>query len=86
MRDAVQENTVSVRKGGRCWNGAHRDAGTLIHLINAPSDVRNVHGSFATALCGAEPGRRSYGWTPDEREVNCLKCKNKLNVQTTTER
>lgn len=61
-----------VKKGGRCFNGAHRDAGIIVHALkNAP----NYSGPcFEKALCGAEPGLRGYGWAETEREVNCPKC------------
>ena len=66
---------VPATKGGRCWNGAHRDAGQIVHLV----PPINGHGAwFSTALCGAEPGRRSYGWSESNKEVNCEKCKKKL--------
>lgn len=37
---------------GRCANGAERDGGTLYHAVRG-----------WRALCGAEPGRTSAGWS-----------------------
>lgn len=64
----------NVYKAGRAWNGAHRDAGTIVHLVEG----ENPNGSwFTKSLCGTEPGRRSYGWSPTSKEVNCKKCLDK---------
>lgn len=66
---------VSARKGGRCWNDAHRDSGYVIHAVEEQKG-----GGFwgDKALCGTEPGRRSYGWTGSDKEINCEKCLKKL--------
>jgi hypothetical protein len=61
----------NVYKGGRCFNGAHRDAGTIVHIIQGEEPNGYWGGK---ALCGAEPGRRSYGWSKTEKETNCQKC------------
>lgn len=29
---------------------------------------------FGEALCGASPGRRSYGWITSTQAVSCVKC------------
>lgn len=57
--------------GGRCRNGAERDAGRLFHAVPV--------GSYR-ALCGAEPGRTSVGWSSWGRgeEVTCSRCKSRL--------
>lgn len=60
-------------KGGRCWNGAHRDRGQVVHIV--PKLPTNTGGDwFSKSLCGSEPGRRSYGWSDTSKEPNCLKC------------
>lgn len=67
-----EHNIVShVYKGGRCFNGAHRDAGTIVHIING-SEPNGFWGG--KSLCGARPGMRGYGWAPTKKDVNCEKC------------
>lgn len=62
---------VAARKVGRCFNGAHRDAGTIIHLV----PERTANGDwFLKALCGTTPGRRGNGWTESEHLATCKKC------------
>ena len=60
-------------KGGRCWNGAHRDAGQIIHLVPAMPTYSSGDW-FYKAVCGTEPGRRSYGWNKTDKDANCPKC------------
>lgn len=57
--------------GGRCRNGAERDRGRLFHAVPI--------GSYQ-ALCGAEPGRTSVGWSDWGRweRVTCSRCRKKL--------
>ena len=57
--------------GGRCRNGAERDHGRLFHAVPI--------GSYQ-ALCGAEPGRTSVGWSDwgRDRDVTCSRCKSRL--------
>ena len=57
--------------GGRCWNGAHRDAGRVVHLVPDDESV------FGQALCGARPGARSYGWAETDNEATCKRCLSK---------
>jgi len=66
-------------KGGRCWNGAHRDAGKVVHAVH---EVDYAGDNFEKALCGTAPGPRSYGWTyaPNELDVNCPKCVKKMEA------
>lgn len=57
---------------GRLTDGAQRDHGVRIHAT-----LPHVAASYCRgkALCGAEPGRRSCGWSPpEERPVNCPTC------------
>ena len=56
---------------GRCRTGSER-GGTKAHAVAGDSD-------WATALCGAKPGRLSNGWS-DFRptEITCPKCIAKL--------
>jgi hypothetical protein len=84
-----------VYKSGRAWNGAHRDAGTIIHIIDGSEGTGFWGGK---AYCGTEPGRRSNGWEqkvtigPNREvikatEATCQKCidkYNKLNQIPTT--
>ena len=69
----------NVRKGGRCFNGAHRDSGAIIHIVEGDE----VNGFWGTkALCGTEPGRRGYGWTLANKDATCEKCiKNLTNKE-----
>jgi len=66
-------------KGGRCWNGAHRDAGTVNHAL--PSDACDT--SFDKALCGVTPGSRSYGWVMarERQVVTCKRCLAKMDAE-----
>lgn len=53
---------------GRCANGAEGGHGRIYHA------VKN-----SVALCGAEPGRHSAGWSTYEGEaVTCPACLKKL--------
>jgi len=59
--------------GGRCWNGAHRDAGRVVHAVKP----LGCHGSnMGKSLCGRKPGARSYGWAETTAPINCPKCVN----------
>lgn len=73
MTPAGSIQPVTAYKAGRCFNGAHRDAGTIIHLV--PPMPSNSSGFWGTkALCGVEPGRRGYGWDSTDRQATCPKC------------
>jgi hypothetical protein len=68
----------TVYKGGRCWNGVHRDAGRIVHLIEG----KEPNGFWGgKALCGVEPGRGAYGWVMTSRKANCHKCIKKAKQQ-----
>jgi hypothetical protein len=67
-------------KGGRCWNGNHKDRGQVVHCVPAMPDDCNGDW-FYKSLCGVEPGLRSYGWSTTDKQVNCLKCLKKLEEQ-----
>lgn len=67
---------INVKKGGRCWNAAHRDAGTIIHIVNVAEEPNGFFGD--KALCGTQPGARGYGWLKVEDEATCQKCLKKL--------
>lgn len=69
---------------GRCANGWQRDSGTLYHAVPGTSE-------WSKALCGAQPGRRSNGWS-DYRAAapTCPRClavlakrQQQLSTQTT---
>jgi hypothetical protein len=64
-----------LTKPGRCANGSQLDAGTRVHAVDTEYDW----GSFEPALCGTRPGRRTPGWSSDERDhATCPKCLKKL--------
>jgi hypothetical protein len=69
----------TVIKSGRAFNGAHRDAGTIVHLI-AGGEVNGFWGG--KSLCGTEPGRRGNGWHKVDKDATCYKCKTKLEKLT----
>lgn len=61
---------------GRCANGSELDSGTRWHAVPL-----GEHGLSWSALCGAEPGRRSAGWsswTVRGQAVTCPRCLGKL--------
>lgn len=72
--------TYHVSKGGRCWNGAHRDSGKLIHAVICEDRfAARISGPFFNkSVCGTTPGRTSYGWVEEEGEVSCPKCLKKM--------
>lgn len=62
-------NLQILRLAGRCSDGAERDGGTLFHVV--------PEGSWK-ALCGAQPGRRSVGWSAYVRATpSCIRCVSK---------
>lgn len=72
---------LAAKLAGRCANGLERGQGTKLHAIPA-AQVRH-HRGFAEAtgraLCGAQPGRRSVGWTACESHpVTCPRCQRAL--------
>lgn len=67
---------INVKKGGRSWNGFHSDKGVIIHAVPEP-EPNEYWGS--KALCGAIPGKRSYGWVKSDNIVSCEKCKKKVS-------
>ncbi|WP_168356106.1 hypothetical protein [Stenotrophomonas maltophilia] len=72
---------LAAKLAGRCANGLERGQGTKLHAIPA-AQVRQ-HGGFVEAtgkaLCGAQPGRRSVGWTVCEQHlVSCPRCQRVL--------
>jgi len=66
-------------KSGRAWNGAHRDAGVIVHAVE-PLPPTSGGDWFTKALCGAEPGRRGNGWAKSNNDINCPKCLKKLSA------
>ncbi|MGB5786635.1 MAG: hypothetical protein WBH11_14730 [Stenotrophomonas geniculata] len=74
-------DVLAAKLAGRCANGLERGQGTKLHAIPAVQVSR--HGGFVEAtgkaLCGAEPGRRSVGWTVCEQHpVSCPRCQRAL--------
>lgn len=70
----ASKNYVAAKKIGRCFNGFHRDSGTVIHLV--PAKPPRCGGDwFDKALCGTMPGLRGNGWTlAHEQTATCPKC------------
>jgi len=64
---------VPARKIGRCFNGAERDRGTIVHLVEE-QPVTSCGDWFDKALCGSQPGFRGNGWTKSDKDANCPKC------------
>jgi hypothetical protein len=74
----VGKKVFPAQKSGRAFNGAHRDAGSIIHAV-----TDNSFPSWNKALCGVEPGRRGNGWhyIEDGRFVDCPKCLKKMSAK-----
>ncbi len=70
-------DVVAAKLAGRCANGLERGQGTNLHAVPA-AQVRHNFGlieATGKALCGAQPGRRSVGWTTCESQpVSCPRC------------
>jgi hypothetical protein len=58
---------------GQLSDGCQRDHGRLAHAVEAEEGY-----SSTPALCGAAPGRRSVGWSPDAARITCPRCLAKL--------
>ena len=58
---------------GRCANGSELDHGTRYHAVQFDS---------YRAICGAKPGRRSVGWTRENKDTTCPRCVAKLEKMT----
>jgi hypothetical protein len=75
-REQMQGYEVLVMLG-RLSNGFESDHGTRYHAVKFGSHK---------AVCGAQPGRRSVGWTFDPRghgkEITCPRCIAKLKRTT----
>ena len=67
---------VPAYKSGRAWNGAHRDAGTIVHLVEEQPESQAGYWS-GKALCGTEPGIGGNGWASSVKNVTCKKCINR---------
>ncbi len=63
---------VGAYKAGRCFNGAHRDGGTIVHLV--PEEPKGTNFWGDAALCGTKPGARGYGWASTPMPTTCPKC------------
>jgi len=66
-------------KGGRCFNGFHRDRGVVVHAVE-PLPPHSGGDWFTKALCGAIPGDRGYGWSETSKDINCPKCLKKMGT------
>jgi hypothetical protein len=77
----AKRNVVSAYKAGRSFNGAHRDAGIIIHLV--PALTSSTNGFWGDkALCGVKPGNRGYGWANTYMAPTCEKCIKKNKTKT----
>jgi len=67
---------------GRLASGLQGGHGVRIHATEPGKTAAYCRGK---ALCGAEPGRRSAGWSPpEELPVNCPKCLKKMGPESIT--
>jgi len=71
-------NYSTVTKSGRAFNGAHRDAGKIIHIVEG-AEPNGFWGD--KALCGTEPGIRGNGWSESHGEATCPKCLKKVTQE-----
>lgn len=68
----------ATHKTGRCANGAERGRGLVLHAVE-----RGTFEGVGNALCGAEPGNRSAGWSGVMRpldQVNCPRCLKRIEM------
>lgn len=75
-----RERGYRVRSmAGRCRNGAERDHGTRFHALPVTKEVNGDKLGYK-ALCGAQPGRRSVGWSTwgADQPPTCPGCLRKL--------
>jgi hypothetical protein len=74
-------------KGGRAWNGAHRDMGQVVHAKSLERDGFG-YPEYGFSICGDTVGRRSIGWVSYvdvvveqmHNEPTCKKCRKKLGL------
>jgi hypothetical protein len=67
---AVLDEVIPRRLAGVCADGAERGGGTVFHAVAV--------GAWRAA-CGAEPGRRSAGWSDSAGDaVTCPRCLRKI--------
>lgn len=60
---------MNATKSGRAFNGAHMDAGKIVHI------VKRGFPSWNKSLCGTEPGLRGNGWHEETTQgATCDKC------------
>lgn len=75
MNQNEQDNSkyLFVVKSGRCFNGASRDSGSVIHIITGIDE--NDLPSWQKALCGSEPATKlGNGWTNVYQAPTCQVC------------
>lgn len=69
---ALRFDVLPAALAGRCANGNERGRGSVIHAV--PAQDGNVI-EHERSLCGAEPGRRSAGWSARwSAQVTCQRC------------
>ncbi|MBB6236515.1 hypothetical protein HDC90_001127 [Pedobacter sp. AK013] len=78
--EQAKQEAIAAFKSGRAFNGAHRDAGTIVHLV-PPLPPTTSGDWFDKALCGARPGWHGNGWHKSINPVNCYKCIKKQESQ-----
>lgn len=59
----------ATHRAGRCANAAEHGRGSVLHAVR-----RNPFEGVGPALCGAEPGARSAGWSCTIRSLDCVSC------------
>lgn len=67
---------VAAKLAGRCADGLERGQGIKMHALPASQIRGHFNEALGKALCGAEPGRRSAGWTVCiGQDISCPRCK-----------
>jgi hypothetical protein len=76
--DVIEVKFLPAIKGGRSWNGFHKDRGQIVHAVS--NDEESIPAYWGgKAACGTETGSRSFGWSHvPEKEINCPKCLKKM--------
>lgn len=68
---------------GRLASGVQGGHGVKVHATEPGKTAAYCRGK---AICGAEPGKRSAGWSGVEQlPVNCPKCLKKMKTESESE-
>lgn len=72
---SLATTVVAAKLAGRCADGLERGQGVKMHALLASQVRGNFNEALGKALCGAEPGRRSVGWTVCVgQDISCPRC------------